>query len=168
MESTIFAPTLQVASARRKLLRWNDNNISPSAGARGTVMAHYLVYKLLRKDTNLRLQRDHHLKIKKVFDRQDFDFIRKEMKTVPDQTDEDYLPTSHEQVLNFRILHHKIDEMNTAGLPYLHSLFNGLVCGAFHQKKITMRIISEPLSQEKRKERRLRINRGKIVNFTRT
>ena len=107
-------------------------------------------------------------KNKKVFDRQDFDYIRKEMKATPDQTEEDYLPSSNKQVVNFRILHHTIGEMNTAGLPYLHSLFNGLVGGAFPPKKYYDAYYFRTPIPKRRKERRLRINRGKDVNFTRT
>ena len=135
MESTIFSPTLKVASARRKLRRWNTNNVCPSASARGTVIAHYIVYKMIHKDTNLRLRRDKHLKIKKVFEKQDLDHIRREMKGVPDQTEEGFIPSGNDQVLNFRILHHTISDMNGAGMTYLHSLLNGLVRGAFIGKK---------------------------------
>jgi len=135
MESTIFSPTLKVASARRKLTRWTEANVRPSPTARGTLIAHYLVYKLLHIDTNKRLNRDHHLKIKKVFEKQDFDHIRNEMKANPEQTYAEALPASKEQVSNFRILHHTISDMDGVGMPYLHSLFNGLVKGALVDKK---------------------------------
>ena len=136
MDLSIFALTLKVPSARRKRRRWNIENIRTSHEARGTVMVHYLVYKLLHKDTNLRLNRDQHLKIKNVFEKQDFDYIRSEMKAFPKQTVEEYLPACKKQVKNFRILHHQIGEMKEAGLPYLHSLFNGLVKGVFTNKKL--------------------------------
>jgi hypothetical protein len=154
MESSIFAPSLKVASARRKFIRWTRDNSNPTAKARGTVIAHYLVYKLMHEKVNQRLKTDNFFKLKNIFEEQDLSHIKKELINSREQTVVLPLPLCKNQVTNFRVLHHRISEMNAQGTPYLHSLLNGLVKKALPKKKYYDAYYFSNATPKKRKGRR--------------
>jgi hypothetical protein len=139
MDSSIFPQDLLCRSARQKLKRWSTANAHPSPEARGKIMSQYLVYKLNRKnvftkDLNRQLSEKYFIKLNKVLERCDLREIKKELMGHTNRDATGDLTASHNQVTNFRIDHHKILNMKSAGTPFLGSWLGGVVENVFPGK----------------------------------
>lgn len=130
--SIIFPQSLLPKSARKKVLRYNDTKASPET--RGKWIGQYLLYKMERNNVSKKLQQYRFAKVRSVLEKADREFIHQEFLQHKDQTLVATLAASEHQVVNFRILHHTVRDMETAGTPFLHHWLNTLVAGVFKQK----------------------------------
>jgi hypothetical protein len=130
--SAIFPQSLLVKSARKKVLRYN--NMNASAETRGRWMGQYLLYKMEKHDVAEKLKKSNFAKVRRVLEQVDRDYINQEFLGHKDQTFQASLAASHHQVSNFRVLHHSVRDMESAGTPFLHHWLNTLVDGVLKEK----------------------------------
>jgi hypothetical protein len=145
--SAIFPQSLLVKSARKKVTRWTEVNSLASAETRGKMMGQYLLYKMEKNRVHLQLKQRHYAKLRQVLEKTDRDYIKKELNEHKQKSHVGGLETSHNQVENFRILHHEVKNMGSMGTPFLQNWLNTLVDGVLHDKIYYMHIILGPLTE---------------------